>query len=98
MRALVPIAVALLGGCASVPREAGFGDVQKTLAERSALRVHWNQGTEADRAVAERIGSLLAAPLTADAAVEVAVLNNRRLQAVYEELSVAQGDLIQAGL
>lgn len=43
--------------------------------------------------VAER----LAQPLTADAAVEIAVLNNRRLQAAYAELDIAEADLAQAG-
>src|SRR5262249_12765151 len=35
---------------------------------------------------------------TADGAVQVALLNNRDLQALYAELGVAQADLVQAGL
>ena len=44
------------------------------------------------------MASLLADSLTADAAVQVALLNNRRLQATYEDLGVAQASLVQAGL
>ncbi|MGH9390674.1 MAG: TolC family protein, partial [Vicinamibacteria bacterium] len=33
-----------------------------------------------------------------DAAVQLALLNNRSLQATYEELAIAQADLVQAGL
>lgn len=41
---------------------------------------------------------MLAKPLTADEAVQIALLNNRELQATYEDLGVAQADLVQAGL
>ena len=97
--ALSAAAVLLAAGCASVPREAGFGDVEKTVAERTGgKQVHWNQGTAADEAVAERVRSMLAEELTADEAVQVALLNNRNLQAVYEGLMLAQADLVSAGL
>src|SRR3954469_22964908 len=41
---------------------------------------------------------MLAGELTADQAVQVALLNNRELQATYESLGVAQADLVAAGL
>jgi cobalt-zinc-cadmium efflux system outer membrane protein len=44
------------------------------------------------------VRSLLRQELTADAAVQVALLNNRNLQATYEELGVAQAELVEAGL
>lgn len=99
MRALLlSVLTAAISGCTSVPREAGFPDVAKLATERTGQRIHWNQGTAEDQAVAAHVRALLGATLTADTAVEVALLNNRRLQAVYEELSVAQADLVQAGL
>src|SRR5438045_1448774 len=87
-----------LGGCATVPRDAGFGDVEQLVAERTALRVQWNRGTAADRAVEEMIRQSIASELTIDQAVQIALLNNRNLQATYEELGIAQADLVQAGL
>ena len=42
--------------------------------------------------------ALLHDTLTVDGAVQVALLNNRTLQALYAELGVAQADLVQAGL
>ena len=42
--------------------------------------------------------ALLEDALMADKAVQVALLNNRELQAMYTELGVAQADLVQAGL
>ena len=89
----------LLGGCVSVPREAGFSDVRANVAERTGgKRVVWNQGTEADAAVVAEVRTLLQTPLTADSAVQIAMLNNRGLQGVYENLAIAQADLVAAGL
>ena len=58
----------------------------------------WNQGTELDPEAAERLRSLLGRKLTVDDAVQIAMLNNRDLQAMYSELGIAQADLVQAGL
>lgn len=88
----------LPAGCASVPRDAGFADVQADIARRLDETVQWRQGGVEDAAVDERVKQLLAQTLTAEAAVQVALLNHRGLQAEYEELGVAQADLVQAGL
>ncbi|HHT9107162.1 MAG TPA: TolC family protein [Candidatus Wunengus sp. YC63] len=90
--------IGLLIGCASVPKEAGFPDVQKLIERRINQRVHWNQGTPEDAVVADTIRSMLQQELTVDAAVQIALLNNRSLQATYEELGIAQADVVQAGL
>lgn len=89
----------LVTGCARVPREAGFGDVASAAAERTGgMRVHWNQGTSADAAVAAEVREMAAGELAGDHAVQIALLNNRRLQATYEDLMIAQADLVSAGL
>lgn len=88
----------LLAGCATVPKEAGFTDVQNLIKQRLGRRAHWNQGTPEDAKVAEAIKSMLQDEITLDEAVQIALLNNRSLQATYEELGVAQADVVQAGL
>ncbi len=61
----------LLPGCSSsAPRDAGFGDVSALVSERTGRRVHWEQGTDADREAAEATDTLLADELTVDAAVQ----------------------------
>jgi outer membrane protein TolC len=40
--------------------------------------------------------SILSAPLTADSAVRLALLNNKDLQASFEDLGMARGDLLRA--
>ncbi|MHB1155847.1 MAG: TolC family protein [Phycisphaerales bacterium] len=88
----------LAAGCTSVPAKGGFDHVERNARQRIAKRVHWNQGGSEDQAVAEAVESLLQRPLGVDDAVQVALLNNRRLQASYEELGVTQASLVQAGL
>lgn len=88
-----------LGGCASLDLRAGFADVRAQVAERTGgTTVTWNNGTDLDAEAADRLRALLGRPLTAESAVEVGLLNNRDLQALYADLGVAQADLVQAGL
>ena len=55
--------------------------------------------TEAGSAEAtQAVSQLLAKSLTADSAARVAILNNRQLQATFENVGIAQADLIEAGL
>lgn len=87
-----------LSGCASVDLKAGFPEVSEAVEERSGARIVWNRGTELDREAEEKLRALLQKKLIADDAVQIAMLNNRDLQAVYTDLGVAQADLVQAGL
>jgi cobalt-zinc-cadmium efflux system outer membrane protein len=95
---LISVAVASLTGCAGVQPREGFADVQPLVSERTAKHVAWYSAGPEDRAVAEQLTSLLAEALDADAAAQIALLNNRHLQATYEQLGIAQADLVQAGL
>lgn len=89
---------ALVGGGCVVPRKAGFDDVTQKLAPRLPYRVHWDQGGDEDRAVADETRRLLAGELTVDTATQIALFNNPELQATYERLGVAQAEVVQAGL
>ena len=92
------LAMGLVGGCASVPKKGGFADVEKLINQRTGLQIQWDQGTPEDHAVKETIQSLLQQPLSAEGAVQIALLNNASLQATFEDLGIAQADLVQAGL
>ena len=87
-----------LSGCTSMALDAGFQDVRTAVEDRNQVQIFWNNGTELDKEAAKKLGSLLNRKLTDDDAVQIALLNNRELQAVYSELGVAQADLVQAGL
>jgi cobalt-zinc-cadmium efflux system outer membrane protein len=99
-RAIVwgPLFLITVTGCASVDLTAGFPDVSARVEERAAAKIAWNHGLDLDQEAAARLRSLLQRQLTADDAVQVALLNNRDLQAMYSDLGIAQADLVQAGL
>jgi cobalt-zinc-cadmium efflux system outer membrane protein len=85
-------------GCATFDQRAGFSDVSAMVEARSGQRLVWHLGTELDAQVGQEVHALLQDTLTVDRAVQVALLNNRELQALYADLGVAQADLVQAGL
>jgi cobalt-zinc-cadmium efflux system outer membrane protein len=89
---------ATLSGCATITPQAGFSDVQNEAAQRIDKRVHWRSGGPEDQAVDSRVHEMLAQELDIEQAVQIALLNNPRLQATYEELAIAQADVVQAGL
>jgi len=88
----------MLAGCASTNATPGFREVAATVKLRTGHTLHWNRGTPEDEQVAQAVRTLLLGPLTVDGALQVALLRNPRLQATYEELSIAQADVVQAGL
>ena len=88
----------LVTGCATVDQRAGFSEVSTAVEGRSGKRIVWNLGTELDAQAARDVHVLLLGSLSADAVVQVALLNNRELQAFYAELGVAQADLVQGWL
>ncbi|MDP9124336.1 MAG: TolC family protein [Pseudomonadota bacterium] len=94
---VVALAAATLAGCASFSADGGMGQVSVLTKERAGQAVHW-QRSQADAEVAgARVAELLKKALTPDAAVELALLNNRGLQASFGELGIAEADFVQAG-
>ena len=87
----------MMAGCV-VPREAGFPDVSQTVRQRTGYEVQWIRGEAEDALVAAAVATLLSDSLAVEEAVQIALLNNRRLQATYENLGVAQAEVVQAGL
>lgn len=92
------VATSLLAGCASVNPRPAFVDAQSKVGERTGHETRWIRSAEEADTVAALVRQLLARELTAEGAAQVALLNNRALQAEYEEIGIAQADLAQAGL
>ena len=91
-------AILLFAGCAHVDPNPAFADLANTVHLRTGKRVQWNRGGPEDAQAQAAVASLLQRPLTAESAVQIGLLNNRNLQASYEELGIAQADLVEAGL
>jgi outer membrane protein TolC len=94
---LFNIAALAVCGCAGFSSDGGF----KAVADASRLRlghdIRWPRDAEEQSKVNAQVSDLLSRPLTAEDAVQVALLNNRALQAAFEDLGVSEADLVQAG-
>ena len=91
------LSVMVLGGCATFSKDGGFGAVEQIARERINKDVKWQRDENQRESVRATVEDLLAAPLSADAAVQIALLNNPGLQSTYAELGIAEADLVQAG-
>jgi hypothetical protein len=91
------VSAAFLGGCASFSPDGGFASVEQTAKDRLGKDVRWARSQSEQDAIDQRVATLLSNPLTVDDAVQVALLNNRGLQASFQELGLGEADLVQAG-
>ena len=94
----VALASGALAGCAKVNPRPAFHQVDELVSMRTGQHAQWIRSEAEAQQVAARVSALLQDELTADAAVQVALLNNRSLQAEFEELGISQADLAQAAL
>lgn len=91
---VVALSTLVLAGCATFSKDGGLDSVSATTKERTGQAVQFSKtGAKSDTPLEQ----LLAKPLTADSAVQVALLNNRNLQASLAELGISEADLVQAG-
>ena len=88
----------LLSGCAEVQPTERYAQVQNAVGARLEQNLFWNRDSDEDQRAREAVHRLLDQELTAPRAVQIALLNNRNLQAKLERLGIAQADLIDAGL
>ncbi|RTL46309.1 MAG: TolC family protein [Burkholderiales bacterium] len=86
----------LLAGCAALSADGGMKPVQAVATQHLGQNIEILKSEADQDRVATRVAELLALPLTADSAVQVALLNNRGLQASFQELGIAETELVQA--
>lgn len=96
--ATVGLAALLLSGCKTFSPNGGMDFVAGVAGgelQKDVVAIRTAEDADATRA---RVEALLRKPLTADAAVQIALLNNRGLQAAYNALGIAEAEMIQASL
>jgi outer membrane protein TolC len=69
--------------------------IAATELRKDALKIDSDEAATASRA---RVRKLLASTLSVDAAVQLALLNNKGLQAAYNELGIAEAAMVEASL
>lgn len=87
----------LASGCSKIP-PADDHFVTCTVANRIDSKAEWRQGCDQDVQALAFIEEAVTNELTADIAIQIALLNNPKIQATFEELGIAQADLLEAGL
>ena len=87
-----------LSGCAAFSPDSGMNVVANVASETIQKDVvSIRTGDDAERA-RDAVQRLLRRTLSVDSAVQIALLNNRGLQASYNELALAEADLVQDSL
>jgi outer membrane protein, heavy metal efflux system len=84
--------LSLFSACTKVGKE-DQDFVSSVVEKRLGKQVEWEPGD-----VKGKIDALLKGELCADAAVQIALLNNPKIQAIFEEIGISQADLVEAGL
>jgi outer membrane protein TolC len=87
-----------LSGCATFSPDNGMSDVAGVAGATLKKDVVAVRGDEQAGWAREATQPLLRRPLTVDTAVQVALLNNKGLQAAYNELALAEADMVEQSL
>jgi cobalt-zinc-cadmium efflux system outer membrane protein len=77
-------------------RAEPFRRVRQEVSERAGVDVLWEREMASREETSAIVQGLLKKPLTVSSAVQIALLNNRGLQVTFEEVGIAQADLIEA--
>ncbi|MBE0701711.1 MAG: TolC family protein, partial [Afipia sp.] len=98
-RSVLALAVSLLlSGCATFSPDRGMGvvvDVADHTIKKDVIAI---RSVDEAQQTSDRVKHLLRRTLNVDTAVQVALLNNRGLQAAYNELALAEADRVQESL
>lgn len=90
------LATVLLVGCASSQPDLSKTDriVQDVIGQRAT----WVEGPGSESALDATVHAALGGELSVDDAIRVALLRNMELQAIYEDVGIAEANLVAASL
>jgi hypothetical protein len=94
--ALLSLVALVLGGCASLTPDEHLNAVQGLTKDRTGQELRWNRGESDAPVIRTTVQQVLARPLSVDDAVQIALVNNRGLQATYGDLGIADADFVAA--
>lgn len=94
---MFPLAALALAGCAGFSPDGGLAPAQQAAREHlGGKELLWARNDAERERIGVRVAELLRSPLSADAAVQLALLNHRGLQAAFHELGLSEAELVQA--
>ncbi|MEO6035747.1 MAG: TolC family protein [Verrucomicrobiota bacterium] len=92
---LTAVAPFFLAGCMSPDPKVAFGGVEETVNARTGQHVRWMRDGDHEE-IGRAVDEVMQTNLTAQSAVKIALLNNRSLQAGFQEIGISQAELAQA--
>ena len=92
----ITTSLVLLALSGSSLRAEAFRKVQEEVSERTGVDVRWEKEMASREQTSAIVQKLLKKPLTVPSAVQIALLNNRGLQVTFEQVGIAQADVIEA--
>jgi outer membrane protein TolC len=95
---LLLTAALALSGCASLSPDRGMIVVAAATEQTIGKDVAFVRSADDFEVVRGTVRRLLSRPLNVDAAVQIALLSNKRIQASYNELALAETDLVEQSL
>ena len=91
------LALLVLSGCAGFSKDGGLGDVKSLTEKHISQEIVWSKTAAQQQSSADRVAELLQTELDVEHAVQVALLNNKGLQADLFGLGISEADVVQAG-
>ena len=82
----------LLQACTALNPGQPFAEVKTAVKDRTGHSISWDRDSAERTELHSHIKELLSSPITLNDAVEVALLNNPKLQAHYENLGIGQAE------
>lgn len=91
-------AVVLFAGCSTISQEEAFDSLKQNTSKQEGKNLQWIKTPQEAANIHETVQVLLSQPLTQENALRIMLINNRGLQQTYENIGIAQSELVEAGL
>lgn len=91
-------ALVLFSGCSTFTQQEAFSSLGTLTSDHGVKNLQWIKTPQEASSVEQSVQKLLSEPLTQENAVRIMLINNRGLQQMYEEIGIAQSELVEAGL
>ena len=91
-------ALFLLSGCATMSQQEAFDSLNQLTTAQGGKNLQWIKTPQEAANIDETVRALLSQPLTQENALRIMLINNRALQQTYENIGIAQSELVEAGL
>lgn len=91
-------ALFIFSGCSTISQKEAFDSVNQLTLEQGSKNLEWIKTPQEAANVDESVRVLLSEPLTQENVLRIMLINNRTLQQSYENIGIAQSELVEAGL